>query len=199
MKHLPIIGLAGRMESGKDAAANYLRRHSFSRAAFADEVRREVAHALLINTLPNTAATAEIRGTFAACNVRMVYAKPTADPMRKLLQWWGTEYRRAADPRYWISKLERKLDYSQDWVISDVRYANEAEWVRQNGGEVWRIDRSLPVGPGIHTSLDRAEQGFRGHASERLMFPVDRVISNLGGLQDLAEALSDAYYKAKAA
>lgn len=199
MNHLPIIGLAGRMESGKDAAATYLRRHSFERAAFADELRKEVAHALLMNALPNTASSAEIRGVFAACNVRMVYAKPTPEPMRKLLQWWGTEYRRGGDPLYWINKLARKLDCSKDWVISDVRFSNEAEWVRSQGGEVWRIDRSLPVDEGARQTMDRAEQGFRGHASERLSFPVDRVISNVGTLEEFEAALSDAFYKAKAA
>lgn len=196
MNHLPIIGLAGRMSSGKDTAAAYLQRHGYERAAFADGVRYEVLEAMQAGDVPD-AANWEIRQAFGLSKPQMVYAKPTNDEVRKILQWWGTEYRRAGDPDYWIDRLAQRVDMTKDWVISDVRFENEANFIRACGGEVWRIDRVFPHSGGFQVGT--SEPGFRGHSSERVQFPVDRVIVNDGSFDQLGKRLTDAYYMARAA
>lgn len=195
MNHLPIIGLAGQMESGKDTAAGYLKRHGYDRIAFADALREEVLAAVQKREIPE-AANWEIRLALDSVKPSMVYSKPTDDNMRKILQWWGTEYRRAQDQDYWIKRLIERMDITKDWVISDVRFPNEAEFVRNCGGEVWLIERAYKHASGFR--VGPSEPGFRGHASERLHFKVDRTIPN-DSLDRLGPRLSDAYYAARAA
>lgn len=55
--------------------------------------------------------------------------------------------RRAEDPRYWIDRLEALVGHHDGpVVIDDVRYANEADWVRGRGGLVLGVSRH-GVGP----------------------------------------------------
>jgi hypothetical protein len=64
---------------------------------------------------------------------------------RALLQWWGSEYRRAQDPDYWVRKLEDTLISERAGVdvavITDMRFPNEFELVQYLGGIPVRLDR----------------------------------------------------------
>lgn len=55
---------------------------------------------------------------------------------RSLLQWWGTDYRRAQHPDYWVKRLKATLDAHEPEValITDVRFPNELEAIRSWGG-----------------------------------------------------------------
>jgi hypothetical protein len=79
----------------------------------------------------------------------------------KLLQWWGTEYRRAQYPDYWVDKLSESIPGTLDMVlITDVRFANEAQCIKNRGGynvKVERLDASglpyvAPDRPADHPS-----------------------------------------------
>jgi len=62
---------------------------------------------------------------------------------RTLLQWWGTEFRRAQDPDYWVKKTMARISEENPEValISDLRFPNEVEGIRAAGGYVVRVDR----------------------------------------------------------
>lgn len=65
--------------------------------------------------------------------------------VRKLLQFWG-EQRRNEDINYWIKKLEIYINsYTEGYfnylIVPSVRFLNEAEWIRTNGGKILRITR----------------------------------------------------------
>lgn len=66
---------------------------------------------------------------------------------RQLLQTLGTDWGRTLVAEdVWLRVAERRLD---EWakagattvVIADVRFGNEAEWIRSRGGEVWFVHR----------------------------------------------------------
>jgi hypothetical protein len=73
----------------------------------------------------------------------------TSDPLsplgkqRSLLQWWGTEFRRAQDPFYWVKAMKNRLELEEPQIalISDLRFQNEFLWVKANGGFTVRVDR----------------------------------------------------------
>lgn len=44
---------------------------------------------------------------------------------RKILQWWGSEVRRAKDPDYWIKAL--KIPSEGNYYVTDARFTNELE------------------------------------------------------------------------
>ena len=76
---------------------------------------------------------------------------------RRILQWWGTEYRRAQDPDYWTKAWERKvteLDLDgTDVLVDDVRFMNELNVIRGVGGQIIRIIR-----PGFDGANDHASE-----------------------------------------
>ena len=61
----------------------------------------------------------------------------------KLLQWWGTEYRRTQDPDYWVKKLVARIKSESPDValITDTRFVNEAQAVKDLGGYNLNVSR----------------------------------------------------------
>lgn len=65
----------------------------------------------------------------------------------KLLQWWGTEYRRAQDKDYWVKQGMKTVNgfikKHPDGVvlISDTRFYNEAQAVKDANGDVLLVSR----------------------------------------------------------
>src|SRR5271157_3221837 len=145
---------------------NTTERYDIRRYAFADALKREVNAAALavggmanLLTLPSNRFVMS-RGHYINFPDWVVYDPdaPMDDPMcplgkqRTLLQWWGAQYRRVQDKNYWVRQLANmiELEKPQIALISDVRFPNEVEWVKQYG-EVIRVDRDcLP--PATHIS-----------------------------------------------
>jgi hypothetical protein len=80
----------------------------------------------------------------------------TAVTVRRILQWWGTEYRRAQDADYWTKAWGRKveqLDLKKVHVlVDDVRFMNELNVIKEHGGLVVKIERPGFDGANNHTS-----------------------------------------------
>jgi len=102
----------------------------------------------------------------------------TAVTVRRILQWWGTEYRRAQDPDYWTKAWVRKVcqfDLKQTHIlIDDVRFNNELNTIKQQGGLIVKIER-----PGF--------DGANNHASETALDDYrqwDEIIRNDGTLEE---------------
>lgn len=64
---------------------------------------------------------------------------------RLLMQWYGTDYRRAQDDLYWLKAWEmmadEQLSLGQTVICDDVRFPVEAESVRKRSGLLFRINR----------------------------------------------------------
>lgn len=127
---LPDIGLAGYMRSGKDTIADYLiAEHGYTRLGFAHALKEEVA-----------------RG--AGCTVAELNEEPLRSQVRPVLQVWGTEFRRAADPNYWIRQAERKIEAHKSVFVCD-----ECAFVAQQSHR--SHDRYLGRGEGPFTCRTR--------------------------------------------
>lgn len=63
----------------------------------------------------------------------------------KLLQWWGTEFRRAQDPDYWVKKAMSSIPVGTNLALfTDVRFKNEAAAIKNASGytvEVVRLEQ----------------------------------------------------------
>ena len=125
-KPAAIIGLMGRRGSGKDTIAKAAQKldDSVVRLAFGDGVKHEVA---------------EVIGH------SHVFLDEHKEQLRPLLQAWGTEYRRnLCDPHHWIKSLANRLngvDSESIVLITDVRFQNEVDFIREQGGVVVRVVR----------------------------------------------------------
>lgn len=202
LENVPIIiGLTGANGAGKDTVAGMLSRalHMQRRQscvmAFADPLYEEVAQAfgVQVDQLRNR-ATKETPAdwlTLGNCQVAEFHEalgsehwayeshyKPRSP--RQILQWWGTQYRRAQDPLYWVKRFEHRVRQHQEAgiqhiVVTDVRFADEAAATRALGGQIWRVHR-----PNLPTS-------GTGHVSEvtGLEFDPEATILNSGSLDAL--------------
>lgn len=172
-----IIGLSGKMGSGKDTVADILvSEYGYTRIAFADALKREVEQSIRHQAFPD-GLPLNLWEVMLEAKPEDVYAKPTPEGIRILLQFWGSDYRRGDDPLFWIRKVGEQIHTHPErmYVISDVRFKNEADYVRHLGGEVWMVERK-----------DAKQYGIPKHASERLTgISTDRTIPNHGTLEDL--------------
>jgi hypothetical protein len=87
------------------------------------------------------------------------------ESLRHLLQWIGTELFREADKDFWVKKLVGKINPWKDYVIGDLRYANEAEAIKRLKGHTISIVR-----PGLEYKDT--------HASEQIQLDTDYKIIN---------------------
>lgn len=170
-KQRSIIGLTGYARSGKDEAAKAL---NWTRVAFADAVRDALLALDPIVDCINT-EYCDDRLVRLSSEVNRGWTSAKKDPeVRRLLQRLGTEAGRnihGAD--CWIKIAHRKVEAAPgNVVITDVRFANEADAIRSWGGKVIRIERR-GVGP------------CNIHSSEELALDVDAVIENDGTIEDL--------------
>ena len=183
-----LLGLAGKARSGKDTIASYLvERYGFVSFSFSDSLYHEVqlAFGLEDQSLlrePSTKDETTVRMALAACSdaAFVEVAKPlvhAANPdtfrpiealelsPRQILQWWGTQYRRAQDDYYWVKKAQEFLQAvaaaarypeqrQQYFVNTSVRFENERNWIADLGGNVWHVYRDGIDAVNAHTSED---------------------------------------------
>ena len=179
-----VVGLIGLKGSGKDTAAAFLTARGFVRVAFADKLYQEVADSfgVTVEFLQNrdTKETPLKELALKNCrDVRFVAVCRRLDPEgtngeflekwrspRQVLQWWGTDYRRKVDKdSYWLDVIQEIINSNPDtsFVITDVRFPNEAEFVKAIGGALARIRRpSLEA----RAALERESGSTFAHSSE---------------------------------
>jgi hypothetical protein len=63
--------------------------------------------------------------------------------IRPLLVTWGTHVRRKLDPNIWIKRAAEKMTNNCVYIVPDIRYANEMEWLRGHDSYCIFIDRIL--------------------------------------------------------
>lgn len=140
-KAYKIIGLTGPAKVGKDTMAVVLTGARWRRVAFADSLKSDALKALT-HMFDKSQLGYEHRPTWAW------FSDPERKEMvRPFLVAFGAGARRLIDPLYWIKRAER--DYMSDidrpsgfrYVISDVRYQNEVDWIRKHNGVVIGIKR----------------------------------------------------------
>lgn len=171
----PLIGLIGHKQAGKDSlAAELVSRHGYTRVAFADPLR-EVALALdpwidirIVNahSFRRLSAIVAERGWDDAKKIPEV---------RRVLQHLGVAVR-AQDPDFWV-RQGMAAATGRDAVVTDVRFPNEADAIRADGGVLVRVTRDV---------ADEAA-ALDPHESEHALddFDVDLTIDNNGSLHDL--------------
>lgn len=97
---------------------------------------------------------------------------------RPLLQWWGTEYRRTKNGAdYWVDKVNDSFEAVRGEslvIVTDVRFKNEAQWVKSNNGLMVNIKRDNALSNDSHVSENQLND-----------YPFDFVVDNNGTLEQL--------------
>ncbi|MFD7539559.1 hypothetical protein [Streptomyces sp. NPDC059819] len=176
----------GRARSGKDtAAARLVQRHAFVRVAFADPLR-ESAMALdpIVGADASAYGALPIRLSDLVKRYGWERSKSEFPEVRRTLQRLG-EAVRENDPDYWLRLALDKIRTADRWgipvVVTDCRYPNEFDALRDAGALLVRVDRP---------SLDEHQDQTAGHISETALtgYPVDAVLTNGGTVAELHQA-----------
>lgn len=155
-----VIGLSGKIGCGKTTVAQMLVESlpGAVRMSFGDPVKRESA---VIYGFPVELAYLEdgksLEFVLSAAG-KALLGKDTAT-VREVLQYHGTQLRRAQDQHYWTNAMRQQIDAAdaQYVVVDDVRFPDEADLIRAYpGGSLYRLDAYPGWKPG----------SYAGHESE---------------------------------
>lgn len=130
-----IIGITGYAQHGKNTIADALEGWGWTPVAFADGLRELVSAIdpyVFCDYPQRYASVVQERGYEAAKHVREV---------RRLLQATGLACRDIFGEEAWVNALDHSLFSDQPYVITDVRFPNEAAYIKDMGGELWKVVR----------------------------------------------------------
>lgn len=187
-----LIGISGKMGSGKDTVASMIQELSGDRY----EIRRFAGKLKLIasiltgipvdnfedqefkaSELPDCWDVFQYRFCPGGTGVLPVYngeVNQRAMTVRELLQKLGTDcVRDKLHQNAWVNALFADYRDNLHWIVPDTRFANEYGAIRGRGGIVIRVER-----PGAATGSHPSETALDG-------FEFDYTIINNGGLGDL--------------
>lgn len=164
-----LLGIHGKPRSGKDTVADYLvANYGFTKFG---------------PSFPVKATTAAMFDVPLECFYDQ-NIKENIDP------FWGISYREMAQKvgkessrdvffeDIWMRHVEKKLNENLNIVMGDIRYANEAEWVRNHGGKVLFITRNDYFRGYVANAGHAAEQGLPSNLA-------NGSIQNDGSLEEL--------------
>jgi hypothetical protein len=168
-----VIGITGRKRSGKDTIGKYLiENYGFIRIAYADALKEACKHIFGFSD-------EQVYGD----DLKEVVDEYWGHSPREILQKVGTELFREQLPilcknisnDVWIRSVERKIQNLHKkghtkFVITDVRFPNELEFLSKINGKSWKV---------VRPSLSKDSTAYV-HASESMIddFNCDREFFN---------------------
>jgi len=141
-----ILGIMGKKRSGKDTfAARLVAEHGFTRIGFADalkDVALELDPIVDVIELGRERGVEEVRlSDVLGPELDWEVAKELPE-VRRILQALGVAVRNHVGEDVWVRAAMAKADaVPGPVVITDVRFPNEADFIRHSGGQLVRITR----------------------------------------------------------
>ena len=138
-----IVGICGLIGCGKGTVGDILVEQGFVKISFADKLKDGVAEifgwdrAMLEGDTNESRQWREQRDNYWSDETQMEVTP------RVVLQLFGTDcMRNGFNDGVWVSLLKKTiLDNPGNYVVPDVRFANEQQMIRDIGGEIWWTKR----------------------------------------------------------
>ena len=168
---MKLLGIVGKARCGKDTVADQIIGNGYVKRAFADPIYRIADEMFGIDSrnIPDK-------------------DKETVIPkwglsLRQMLQIIGTEMGRdLISQDIWLKRMDDELEHN-NVVISDIRFDNEAMYIKKRGGLL------------IHVTRDTSDYKVNQHVSELGVTNIyalrDHHLDNNGSLKDLETKVSE--------
>jgi hypothetical protein len=132
-----IVGIAGKKGVGKSTLANYLvDKGFFYPASFAAPLKQ------MVRVLLQEIGVAGVDINAAEQDKEAIIDK-IGESYRTLLQTLGTDWGRNLNSDIWLLCAEHRLKrlYQANIIFDDLRFANEADFIRERGGLIIHLGR----------------------------------------------------------
>jgi hypothetical protein len=141
-----IIGLAGKKQVGKSTAAGFLVAAGFVRMSFAEPMKEVAGHLLMCMGL----SSGDVHFFENHKEELMPVVRVS---MRHFLQTLGTDWgRNLINQDMWVNAAAKRIDdqlrLGGSVVFEDVRFENEAAFIRKRGGIILHIERDTGLSDG---------------------------------------------------
>lgn len=176
-----LIGLAGSARTGKTTAAAFLTECGLQPLSFMGPINLALAFWFGLEA-----------SDFKGDSKEQEFAEVFGFSPRNLIQTLGTEWGRSlVHPDVWlytawVTLSQARAEYPRqggDWVgavFTDVRFENQAQWIRNQGGQIVHIERRDALKVRDHASESGIKTGLH-----------DIVIRNDGTLEEFQHRLAD--------
>lgn len=175
-----LIGLGGKLRSGKDAFADYLvEHHGYIKMGMSDILHES---AMAMNPIIHVGDRDVLRYQDVTAELGYVAAKEEYPEYRAFLQRMGTEFgRNIINEDLWVTltldRIFKRFGEGKDVVVTGIRFPNELRMISDAMGRSIWINR-----PGLATA-----EAHAAHASETGVTAedFDIVVQNDGDLDEL--------------
>jgi hypothetical protein len=136
-----ILGISGKRGTGKSLLAKYLTEIGWREMSFARELKRRVREDFGLGT-EHTDGSLKEQPTHYIRRSNCTEWTP-----REIMIEYG-QFFRSVDPDFWVKQIFKHIDripLETAVVIPDVRFLNEAQYIKYRGGMLVRLERDPKI------------------------------------------------------
>lgn len=185
-----IIGIAGKAQAGKDTLTsimielfNDLYNEEFHQIAFADSLKHICQRYFGLTDEQLWGSDKEVMTSYPKPGKTASSSNPSDYwTPREIMQEVGSFFR-SIDSDFWINSMIVGSSIYKNVIVSDVRHLNEVQCIKDEGGQVIKINR--PELALIHNMAHESETALDSFED------FDIIVENNGTLDDLKRAALD--------
>lgn len=166
-----IVAISGKRRSGKSTLGDILRdEYGYTPVSLAEPLKQMCRDHFGLTKDQTDGATKETATTYFDYSLPGRHRWLTA---REIMISMG-QYYRSVDPDFWVKKLFKQMeqDNSKTYVVTDVRFKNELDWMTKHNAIKVRLERDEQyTGTNL---LDRSETELDGYTDWDILIPADQ-------------------------
>lgn len=196
-----IVGILGLIGSGKDTVGEIFKENSFEKISFANKLKDTLSvmfgwpRHLLEGDTDESRIFRETEDKFWTKKLGRQITP------RYMMQHFGTEIVRSnLHSQYWVYSLEKNIRADKNYVVTDVRFKNEIEWLKTQNSILLEVRRgiiphwysvALQANNGNKKAYDFMQSNVHPSEWDWIGTEVDFLIENNGSIEELTKKVKN--------